>query len=105
MCYTQYSDAGTLDSMRALLPRELLAVVLFILVKPLGSQQNGHEEEWLSREACGRWQESFSIPSGALLLCIYPHTLGLIHHEFFGTLWYCLIYMYANRLLMYLKLG
>lgn len=35
----------------------------------------------------------------------YPHTLGLIHHEFFGTLRYRLIYMYANRLLMYLKLG
>lgn len=35
----------------------------------------------------------------------YPRTLALIHHEFFGTLWYRLIYMYANRLLMYLKLG
>lgn len=35
----------------------------------------------------------------------YPRTLGLIHHEFFGTVWYRLIYMYANRLLMYLKLG
>lgn len=40
---------------------------------------------------------------GPFLIC--PPTLGIIRHEFFGTLWYCLIYMYANRLLMYLNLG
>jgi hypothetical protein len=39
------------------------------------------------------------------LLHLSSAPLVLIHHEFFGTLWYCLIYMYANRLLMYLKLG
>lgn len=49
MCYTQWSTTGTLDSVRALLPRELLAVVLFILVKPLGLRQNGHGEEKKSR--------------------------------------------------------
>lgn len=45
------------------------------------------------------------LPLGHVSPAFYPCTLGLIHHEFFGTLWYCLIYMYANRLLMYLKLG
>lgn len=45
------------------------------------------------------------LPQGHVSPAFYPRTLGLIHHEFFGTLWYCLIYMYANRLLMYLKLG
>ena len=45
------------------------------------------------------------LPPGHISLAFYSCTLGLIHHEFFGTLWYRLIYMYANRLLMYLKLG
>lgn len=45
------------------------------------------------------------LPLGHVSPAFYPRTLGLIHHEFFGTHWYRLIYMYANRLLMYLKLG
>lgn len=75
MCNTQCSITGNLDSMRPLLPWDLLAVVLFILVKPLGPQQNGHGEERTYREACGRWQESSPSPSGTHFPCIlslYP---------------------------------
>lgn len=94
--------AGTLDSVRALLPRELQAVVLFIQVKPLGLQQNGSGEERTNREACGTWQDSSELLSGTR----FHGTLS--SHPWSDSpwiLWYCLIYMCANRLLMYLKLG
>lgn len=53
-----------LDSVRAMLPKELQALVLFIQVEPLGLQQNRRGEERMSGEACGTWQDSSESLSG-----------------------------------------
>lgn len=63
-------------------------------------EKKGQEEKLV-----GDGRISSRHPLGHISPAFHPRTLGLIHHEFFGTLWYRLIYMYANRLLMYLKLG
>ncbi len=91
----------------------LTTLLPFHLLSHLASGQTRREKErWTTG---GRMNERRGIPGsggiagftspviGPFLIC--PPTLGIIRHEFFGMLWYCLIYMYANRLLMYLNLG
>lgn len=93
--------------------RSLTTPLPFHLLSHLAYRQTRREKE--RRTTRERMNELRGIPGnggisgctspviGLFLIC--PPTLGIIRHEFFGTLWYCLIYMYANRLLMYLNLG
>lgn len=63
-------------------------------------EKKGHAERLV-----GDGRSPPCLPLGHVSPAFYPCTLGVIYREFFGTLWCRLIYMYANRLLMYLKLG